>query len=348
VFNEGRGDIIPGAMAKRDYYDVLGIKRDATDDQIKSAYRKLAKRFHPDRNKGEKNAESRFKEVQEAYEVLSDKAKREQYDQFGHAGVGASGPEGVQWHGGPGDRYTRVYTSGRGAGAEGIEFDLNDLEGLFGGGGGMGGIFERFRRQGRGEPRGRRGAWASDRGQDVEHEVTLDFLQAIHGTMLNLRVSGADSSAETINVRIPPGVEQGQRVRVRGKGQPGSGGGQRGDLYIVCHISPHPFFKRIGGDIYIDVPISVTEACLGAKVEMPTIDGVTVVMSVPPGTASGKKVRLKGKGVVDPKTKQRGDQYAVIRIVPPPVLDERQRSLLKDFEATAPFNPRQHVEWFAR
>jgi len=330
-----------GIMTKRDYYEVLGVRRDATEGEIKSAYRKLAKRYHPDRNKGDKTAEARFKEVQEAYDVLSDKTKRRQYDQFGHVEVGAG--ETVPWRTGPGGAYSRVWTSGPG----GIEFDLGDLEDLFGGRG-IGSIFERFRTHYDEERRTRRATAPPDRGEDVEHEVTLDFEQAIRGTTLEIQLSRpsewGSSRAEKITVRIPPGVQPGQRVRVRGRGRPGPRGGPPGDLYIVCRIRPHPYFKRLGSDIYIDVPISIAEACLGAKVEMPTIDGTTVV-TIPPGTSSGTKLRLRGKGVMDPKTKQRGDQYAVVRIVPPPVLSERLKELLAELEAASRFNPREQLEW---
>jgi len=329
-------------MAKRDYYDILGVKRGATEDEIKSAYRKLAKRYHPDRNKGDKSAEAKFKEVQEAYDVLSDKTKREQYDRFGFVGEGI--PEGAQWRAGPGGSYSRVYTSGPG----GIEFDLGDLEDLFGGGEGFGGIFARFRHPRGNDRRARRAAAPRGRGEDVEHEVSLDFWQAIHGTTLEIQLSRpgtwGQSQAEKITVRIPAGIQSGQRVRVRGKGQASPTGGSPGDLYIVCRVQSHPYFKRIGNDIYIDVPISITEACLGARVEMPVIDGTTTV-TIPPCTASGKKLRLKGKGVMDPKTKVRGDQYAVVRIVPPPTLSEREKTLLKELQALSGFDPRAELSW---
>jgi len=329
-------------MAKRDYYDVLGVKRDASDAEIKSAYRKLAKRYHPDRNKDDTSAESKFKETQEAYDVLGDAEKRRQYDQFGQVGAGVGGPG--HWETGPGGVHFYTQSSPRG----GFEFDLNDLEEVLGGGG-MGGIFERFSRQRGAGPRSRpRRRSGPDRGENVEHEVNLSFEQAIHGTTLEIDLPRAKSSGrsrgETIHVRIPAGVEPGQRVRVRGKGRPGRRGGPAGDLYIVCRIRPHPYFKRIGSDVFLDVPITVTEACLGTRVEMPTIDGATVV-TIPPGTASGTKLRLKGKGVMDAKSQQRGDHYAVVRIVPPPALDEGQNKLLRELEAGLNFDPREALGW---
>jgi curved DNA-binding protein len=335
-------------MAKRDYYDVLGVKRDASEGQIKSAYRKLAKRYHPDRNKNDKTAEAKFKEIQQAYDVLSDTGSRQRYDQFGHAGVEA-GPAGqAYWEAGPGGVRNRVYTSG----PEGIDFDLRDLEGLFGGmgEGGVGSIFERFVRQRPPpRPRGRRAARrAPDRGEDIEHEVSLDFEDAIRGRTLEVTLprtrSFGRSGGETIEVRIPPGVQPGQRVRVRGKGQSGRRGAPAGDMYIVCRIRPHQYFKRLGSDIYLDVPITVAEACLGAKIDMPTIDGPTVV-TIPPGTASGTKLRLKGKGGMDAKTQQRGDHYAVVRIVPPKSLTERQDALLTELAESSSFDPRKDLGW---
>ncbi len=333
------------AMAKRDYYHVLGIGRTASEQDIKGAYRKLAKRYHPDRNKDDKEAETKFKEIQEAYDVLGDKQKRRQYDQFGHAGVGTGAGQEAHWRSGPGGVHVHHWNGSPG----GIEFDLGDLEGLFGEMGGGGGIFDRFVRS-RGGVRGarrqpRRGPGP---GQDVEHEVTLDFDQAIHGTTLEVDLSrpqpGGGMRSQTIQVRVPPGVQPGQRVRVQGKGHPGQRGGPPGNMYIVCRILPHPYFKRLGNDIYLDVPITISEACLGAKIEMPTIDGPTVV-TIPAGTASGRKLRLKGKGVVDPRTGGRGDHYAVVRIVPPPELDERQHELLDELQSRSGFNPREALDW---
>ena len=335
------------AMAKQDYYKVLGVGRDASDAQIKNAYRKLAKRYHPDRNKSDQSAETKFKEVQEAYDVLNDKSKRRQYDQFGH--VADDGVAQGQWRSGPGGTRTVHWSSGPGGG--GMEFDLGDLEAMFGGmgGGGAGSIFERFARQrsAEPEPRRRRGPRG---GRDIEHEVTLTFEQAIHGATLTVDLAQARSrsrdAAERIQVRIPAGVQPGQRIRVRGKGEGGPRGGARGDLYIVCHVRPHPHFKRIENDIYLDVPITIAEACLGAKVEMPTIDG-TMLVTIPPGTTSGAKLRLKGKGVMNAKSTQRGDQYAVVRIVPPPSLSARQEALLAEFQEESEFNPRDALDWEA-
>ena len=322
----------------QDYYKTLGIGRGASEDQIKRAYRRLAKQYHPDRNKGDKTAAERFKQVREAYEILSDRDKRAMYDRFGRVDVGAGATPG-------GGRAYRWSGSG---GPGGTEFDIGDLEDLFGQGAGgrssVADVFESFFRTGERGPRGARGRrYAEAQGADVEHEVQLSFEQAIHGTVLQLTRTGPEGD-QTIQARIPPGVGDGQRIRLRGKGQPGMGGGSPGDLYIRCRVRPHRYFRREGSDIYLDVPIGVDEAALGAKVTIPTIDGPTTV-TVPPGTSSGTRLRLKGKGVRHAKTGQRGDQYAVVKIGLPKQLTEEQRQLFEQLRRTLAENPRQGLEW---
>lgn len=337
-------------MAERDYYEVLGVPRGAAEADIKRAYRKLAKQHHPDRNPNNPKAVAKFKEVQQAYEVLSDKAKRAQYDQFGFVGGSAgAGPAGGGWRPGPGGQ--RVYTWPGGGGDIPIE-DIEDLFGTFnaGGGGreagGAGGIFDQIF--------GRRpGARASritpeNEVQDLEHHLQLTFDQAIHGATLDLDID-RDSSlggTERLKVRIPPGVNEGQRIRLRGKGRKAADGSAAGDLHIVCHVQPHPYFARQGNDLYLDVPLTITEATLGGKVEIPTMDGPTR-LTIPPGTPSGTKLRLRGKGVADARTGARGDQYAVVRIVPPKVLTPEQRELMEQFQraSAAEENPRAGLSW---
>ncbi|MEP0844295.1 MAG: hypothetical protein HRF43_16465 [Phycisphaerae bacterium] len=182
--------------------------------------------------------------------------------------------------------------------------------------------------------------------RDIESTVDLSFHQAVHGTTLDVRISTPDGrrSGETLSVKIPPGVADGQRIRLRGQGRPGSAGQPPGDLYIVCRVAPHPYFRRLGNDIYLDLPLTVAEAALGTKVQIPTLDGTTV-LSIPPGTPSGKKLRLKGKGVKPAGGKPPGDLYAVVRIVPPRNLSSRQRELLEELQRTEVEHPRANIGW---
>ncbi len=326
-------------MAAGDYYDVLGVPRNATAEQIKKAYRALAKKHHPDRNPGDRSAEARFKQVQEAYDVLSDPQKRALYDRYGAAGVGASaGPR-------PGAGGARVHTWSPDGGQEVPIEDIADLFEIFGGGfgarGGGGGaesIFEQFFTGGRRGARRTRVEPPAGSG-DIECEATLTFDQSIQGTQLELNVDG-----RAVRVKIPPGVSNGQRIRARGKGRPAGPGQPPGHLLIVCRVLPHPYFKRIGNDIYLDVPVSITEAALGAKIEVPTLGGKMLV-TVPPGTPSGKKLRLRGRGVASPRSQTPGDQYVVIRIVPPAVLTPRQRELLEKLHADLGPSPREGPGW---
>jgi len=331
-------------MGKRDYYEVLGVSRSASDSEIRKAYRKLARTYHPDVNKDDPDAETKFKEIAEAYGVLSDKQKRAQYDQFGHAafeqGAGPR-PGGGQWR-----------TSGGGfpgGGAGFGDFDLRDLFGdLFGGGGGRG-----FR----GRP--------APRGQDIEARVNLTFGQAIRGITTEMTVqrqapcqacggagvtgrqacpscggAGGTIKPETIVVKIPPGVNNGSRVRVRGKGS----GQPPGDLFVVCQVQPHPYFERRGDDVYLEVPISVTEAALGAKVDLPTIDGPTVV-TIPSGSSGGRRLRLRGRGVPSPKGGARGDQYVVLKVVAPKDLTPAAREAFERLRGELTDNPRADAPW---
>lgn len=357
-------------MAERDYYEVLEVSRNASPDQIKSAYRKLAKKYHPDRNRGDKSAEGRFKEVHEAYEVLNDPAKRRAYDQFGHAGVSSGGgpaggaagwrPGAGGWRPGPGGQ--RVYTWGGPGGGGGADVPIENLEDLFSiFGGGMGAAgsgrqaggadaFEEFfgrSARARGGRRGRSGPAAespSSAGRDVEHEVTLGFDEAIRGTQMDLRISRDGAAGEVVSVRIPPGVRDGQRIRVKGKGQPGAAGGSAGDLYIVCRVKPHRYFQRVDNDIHLELPLTLTEAALGTKVEIPTLEGNTV-LTVPPGTPSGAKLRLKNLGVKPPGDAPRGHQYVTVRIVPPKNLTPEQVQLLEQFRAGGENSPRSELGW---
>jgi DnaJ-class molecular chaperone len=338
-------------MPDRDYYEVLGVSRSATADQIKQAYRKLAKQYHPDRNPNDKSAEGRFKEVQAAYDVLGDIEKRQAYDQFGHAGVGRA-PGEAGWRAGPGGQ--RVYTWKSGGGPDIPIEDWEDLFSTFsggggasprGGGGGAGGagVFDQFfgraARRREAPPQG----WSEpEAGRDIEQEITLSFEQAISGTTLNITLPNAEKNKK-ISVKIPSGVAEGQRIRVRGKGLPSAHGGTAGDLYILCRVQPHRFFKRIDNDIYLDLPITITEATLGARIEIPTLEGRSV-LTIPSGTPSGTRLRLKGKGVKS-GDKPAGDQFAIIKIVPPKTISDQQRELLEKFGLAGEGSPRANLGW---
>jgi curved DNA-binding protein len=327
--------------AKEDYYKVLGVPRDASDSDIKSAYRKAARKYHPDVNK-DPDASEKFSQATEAYEVLSDPEKRKVYDRFGHAGLQgqpAGGP--AQRGGGP----------SRGPEGGGFRVDFGDI---FSGGGspfmGMGleEILDALRGGGGGGRRRTRPhrPRAAPRGDDIEHPVTLEFMEAVRGTNQTLRLQTTDAEGnvrnETLTVKIPPGVKEGARIRLRGKGRPGPGGA--GDLYIIARIRPHEYFRREGNDIYLELPIGIDEAALGAKVDVPTLDGTTT-MKIPPGTRSGTRLRLRGRGVAGANGSTAGDQYVQIKIVPPKELTGEAREMLESFRQSQPFDPRGDVPW---
>ena len=317
------------AVKFRDYYKTLGVARDATDDQIKSAYRKLARKHHPDLNPGNKNAEERFKEISEANDVLSDPEKRRRYDALGQnwkSGMDFNPPPG-----GGGGGYRRV--------------DVQDLGDLFGGRGGPGGgsfsdFFEAlFGAQRAGGGPGFRGA---ARGGDAESEVVVSLEEAHRGTSRSVRMP-LDDHVETFTVNIPPGAQDGAVVRVSGKGGAGHAGGGRGDLYIRVRIAPHPRFRpRPGGDVDVDLPIAPWEAVLGAEVQVPTLDG-PVTMRVPPKSQAGRTMRLRGKGPSRPGG-GRGDQYVRLKVVVPPEPTEQEIELMKRLQAESKFDARRSGE----
>jgi curved DNA-binding protein len=302
-------------MSKRDFYEVLGVSRSASQDEIRKAYKKLAKKFHPDVKPADPDAEKKFSEITEAYDALSDDAKRKAYDQFGHSARGGAGG------GNP--------FQGFGGGGGGGSFDLDDiLGGMFGGGGNpFGGG-------------GRRGQARTQRGQDAKAEITVPFIVAVEGGEHSVSLQNGTKS-ERLSVRIPAGIEDGQSIRLAGQGNPGSGGGPAGDLIVTVHIATHPWFRRDGQNLLVDVPISPSEAALGAKVDVPTLTEGTVVLTVPPGTSSGAKLRLRGKGVLNHKTGDRGDQFVVLKISVPKDLPEEARAL---YEKLAELNPRDPRE----
>lgn len=325
-------------MAKRDYYEVLGVSRSAAADEIRKAHRRLVRQYHPDVNKSNPAATERFKEIQEAYDVLSDPEKRKQYDQFGHAGPSPGGGGDDMWEhfrrsgGARGPGRTRTWDSGGGVSVE--DFDFADLfDQFFAGGGGA-------RRGAGGAAGGRSAATESARGSDIDYPITLSFEDAARGRVLPLQIRRG-GKVESIEVKIPAGVGDGSRVRIKGKGERGPGGHQ-GDLYIIVRVQAHPYFRREGLDVLLDLPISLYEALLGTKVTVPTLDG-PVTLTVPPGTSSGAKLRIKGRGVE--RGSERGDQHVVIKIVVPRELDDADRALVEELRRKHPLNPRADLPW---
>ena len=303
---------------EKDFYAVLGVTKDADATAIKKAYRKLARQLHPDQNPGDAAAEARFKDIGEAYAVLSDPEQRQQYDQLramaggarftaGGRGGGTAGFEDVfggMFGGGANGPGGRVRYSTGGAGGAGFE-DI--LGGLFGGGG-----------PGFGATRG------PQPGADLTASTTLPFRTAVEGSTISLSVEG-----RTVNARIPAGVRDGQKIRLRGKGRPGDPGAPAGDLVITVHVEPHPVFTLDGTNLRVTVPIAFDEAALGATIEVPALDGSTVRVKVPAGTPSGRTLRVKGKGVAT--SKGTGDLLVNVQVVVPQKLSAAAKEAVQAF-----------------
>ena len=311
-------------MSKRDFYEILGVAKTASDDEIKKAYRKLAMKYHPDRNKGRKDAETRFKEAKEAYEILSDKDKRAAYDRFGHAGIDPSmaGAAGA----GGGYDFNEMFRQarGRGAGPSGagpgfqeFHFEGNPediFEGLFGGAGG-----------GRRAPRTRKGA-------DVLYRMNITLEQSAHGIETQIAVPGEGGESQTLEVKIPAGIRDGQKVRLAGKGHPGLQGGPAGDALVEIHIEPHGRFEREGDDLVTRVTVSQPRAALGGEIEVDTLDG-RVTMTIPAGTQPGRRFRLRGKGIKGMKSGEAGDLYVQVQVETPTNLTTEQQDLYRQLDA---------------
>jgi DnaJ-class molecular chaperone len=285
----------------RDYYDVLGVKRNANEEEIKRVYRQLARTHHPDKNPGDKQAEARFKEIQEAYDVLGDKEKRAQYDQFGHAGPPTGFPAGA---------------GGFQGFSAGGAMDLDEIM-RQAGMGGFGGMFgQPSRQQGR-----RRGAIR----QTISHEIAIPFETAALGGSIPLYVNN-----HNIDVKIPAGTDEGDTVQSRA---------EEFDLHLKIRVEPHRWFRREGNDLLITVPVTIAEAVLGAKIDVPTLAGSKLTVKVPAGTSSGTRLRLRGKGI------KGGDQYVEVKIVAPPSLDDRSKKLMEEFADRNPLQPRTGQPW---
>jgi len=301
-------------MDYHDYYKTLGVERSASDAEIKKAYRKLARQHHPDINPGNKAAETKFKEITEAYEVLSDKDKREKYDRFGRdwqryqQGGGTGGFDWGNYAGGGGSPF--------GGAAGGGDFS-DFFETLFGGGGGR--------------SAGRAGAGYRMDGQPIEHEVDVTLDEAFTGTQRSLQFSSPNGQPRTITVKIPAGVDTGARVRVAGEGAQGMGGGKRGDLFLVIKVLPHERFERRGDDLETAVQTDLYTMLLGGTVRVPIIGGKTISLNVPANTPNGKKFRISGQGM--PRLRapvSRGDLYVKLETLLPSSLSTRERELVEE------------------
>jgi molecular chaperone DnaJ len=323
---------------EKDFYAVLGVPSEASAADIKKAYRRLARQNHPDAKPGDKVAESRFKEIGEAYAVLSDEEQRQQYDAVramsrGGARFTAGGPNGAS--GGFDDVFSTIFGARGaqpGATAGGTRFGpgpgpgpsspiFEDLLGMFGGAqpGAQtpGGAYRRTR--------------APRRGEDITASVDLSFRQAVEGSQLSLRVNDPNTGTRTVTARIPAGMRDGQRVRLRGKGRPGADGADPGDLVVTVHVAADPDFSLDGTDLRLTVPVTFPEAVLGAQIEVPVFGGGTVTVKIPPGTPSGRTFRVRGRGVRT--TKRTGDLLVTVEIVVPQRVDAKARSILEKFTA---------------
>jgi len=322
-------------MAK-DYYETLGVPRNASQAEIQKAYRELARKYHPDKNPNDKTAKKKFQEVQAAFDVLNNPQKREMYDRYGSAfetsgAGGAGGPRGAgPW--GPGS-----------AGPFGFDVDLGDLFGeqFEGGAGGrFSDIFSQFRRAGAG-PRSKR-TRPPRRGNDVRHEIQIPFATAVNGGEVRLDVQRPSGKTESLAVKIPAGIEDGKKIRLRGQGEPGPDGGTPGDVLLTVRVAPHPCFQRRGNQLHLSVPVTLPEAVLGAKIDIPTPRG-TVSLKVPPGTSSGTKLRVRGHGVAAKDGP--GDLLAEIEIVLPQEIDQATREAIARLDRNYPDDPRATLRW---
>lgn len=313
-----------------DYYDILGVSRNASDQEIQKAYRARARKLHPDMNPDDKSAKEKFQKLQTAYDTLADPDKRKMYDAYGAnyehvaAGGGGQGPGGFHFRGRPGD------------------FDQAEFSHIFGDQGDMGGFADFFQQFTGGGRRGRAGG-APRRGADMTHELQVPFKTAITGGEAHVTVQRPSGKVETIAVKVPAGIEDGKKIRLRGQGQPSQSGGPAGDIIVTIRVASHPYFRRRGNDLIVTLPVTVGEAAAGAKIDLPTPKG-KITLTVPPGSSSGKKLRVRGHGV-QPAGKPAGDLYAEVQIQLPEKIDDRAAELLRRFDDQCPLQPRENLAW---
>ncbi|MHB1252955.1 MAG: DnaJ C-terminal domain-containing protein [Candidatus Humimicrobiaceae bacterium] len=341
----------------KDYYKLLGVSKSAAQDEIKKAYRKLAKQYHPDANKNNPEATEKFKAIGEAYEVLKDPDKRSRYDQLGSnwkaysrsgAGAGAGWPGGAQW------QSTR--TGSGSPNFSGSGFDFGDV------GGGFSDFFEMFFGKGSDSrfqdfsssygaadstgKQNQRTGWRSrstvQKGQDTQSKLTITLREAYYGTERSLKLQNQDGKIRTINVKIPKGIKDGGKIRVTGEGGKSASGGASGDLYLLIEISKNHFFTRKEDNLYCEIPVTIKEAIFGATIGVPTFAG-NVSVKLPAGTQSGKTLRLKGKGMPLVKSTEAGDLYAKIKIVIPENMTAEQKKQLEEFSKIYDENPREKI-----
>ena len=331
------GNLYNDLMAE-DYYKTLGVSRSASQDEIRKAYFDLARKYHPDKNP-QKDAKKKFQKIQAAFDVLNDPQKRELYDRYGSSfeTMGAGGPRG------PG-RGAYGPAGGFGGGPQGVEdVDFSQFFGdKFGDEGGpdLSDIFSQFRRT---TGRSRKPTAARRRGADIEHEMTVPFQTAVSGGEVQLRIESPAGKAETLTVKIPAGIEDGKKIRLRGQGEAGPSGNTPGDLLITIHSAPHLYFQRKGNNLLLRVPVTLGEAAFGAKIDVPTPKG-TVALRVPPATSSGTKLRIKGHGVA-PKSGPPGDLLAEIQIMIPKEFDEADRQAIEAIDRKHEMHPRADLRW---
>lgn len=319
----------------KDFYKTLGVSKDVSEADLKKAYRKLARKYHPDSNQGDAKAEATFKEISEAYSVLSDAEQRKEYDEIRAMGSGARFTAGGSGAGGFEDVFSRF-----GQGSRGQSADFEDIFAMFNQGQGGGGFGNGRFGQTSG---GFRGFGGPQRGADVTARTTLDFATAVQGETISLQ--GDDG--KPFKVKIPAGVADGQKIRLRGRGRPSPDGGESGDIVVQITVRPHPVFTRDGLNLRVVVPVTFTEATLGATIEVPTLSGDIVKLRVAPGTPSGRVLRVKGRGVTT--SKGTGDLLAELQVAVPTHLDDAAREALEKFQALEPAeNPRAELMAKAR